>query len=729
MMICPTCAAVYADGTVCVRDAAKLLSSSGDPLLGLELGRYRLISVIGRGGMGTVYRAVHIQIRSQVAIKVLTKTAARDKDIVDRFFAEARAVNLIRNDNIVSVMDMASLPDGRPYLVMELLEGASLKQRQRQGNLTLPQRIQVMLDVLVALTAAHDKGILHRDVKPENIFVCSNGRTKLLDFGIAKVQHAKSLMVYTETGIVMGTPQYMAPEQARGALLDARADIYAVGCVLYELTTGHLPFEHDGLFEVLRQHIEDAPIPPRQRRPELSSALERVILTAMAKTQAARFATAMAMHTALAALPEMHATMATPHAAGTSLGAASGRAGSSPSNTNLGHGAVVTQGLTIAEAPQAKAPVAPLLASPAVSPAALFTDSVSHRPQVPTGAVPLAPEALASGPSRNDAPALNSAMVPTSVSPTWLQRRKLVIVAVVAVLVGIVVVAALKSNAGDPRTNGAPANLGPFPGNATPGVAPPWPRSAQEYAALLESPDPAIVKWAKQHSPTMSYDGAAPSFSRDDATLDADAFIAYALRRATEISPDALPLQIAIVEVSAMGKMRNRPPASLSISFVAASRAVRPPELAAAAPWDGYCIFSIAFVAQLGKTSIMQIASCGAAGGPAPTCKIAEVLTQARAQGLAADATVMLVYGPIPEPNWQVVINSKASFSIPDKCGAAAAAVAPVAAPQATPLTPTVPVAPDSPNPESYDEPSRAEPARSKPARPHTKAADIRNPF
>ena len=210
---------------------------------------------------------------------------------------------------------------------------------------------------------------------------------------------------------------------------------------------------------------------------------------------------------------------------------------------------------------------------------------------------------------------------------------------------------------------------------------------------MLASTDPAIVAWAKQHSPTMSIDAAAPSFIRQDHTFDADAFIAYAIRRATEIAPDALPMQISITDVSAIDKLLPRPSWALTATFIATSRAARPPGVAAAAPWDGFCLLSIGHVEQLGKTSIMQVSSCPAATGQVPSCKIAEVLTQARAQGLAANATVTLVYGINPEPNWQVAVNAEALFTIPDKCGIAAErSVPPLPAVRAVPESSDAPV-------------------------------------
>ena len=271
-------------------------------MIGTELGRYRVTSLLGEGGMGSVYLAVQPAIGSRVAIKVLSEQCARDAELLERFFAEARAVNLIRHEHIVSVLDLATLPDGRPYIVMEYVEGQTLAAYIRGKTAPLGGVLQVMGEVLSALAAAHAIGIVHRDLKPDNVIVTVEGHAKVLDFGIAKLapgMHDASSR--TKTGAILGTPSYMAPEQISGAgSVDARADIYAAGILLYEAVTGRLPFTGATIFDIMRAQVDEAPAPPRTLRPDLPEAVEHVILTALAKDPAMRFQSAQAMAQALA---------------------------------------------------------------------------------------------------------------------------------------------------------------------------------------------------------------------------------------------------------------------------------------------------------------------------------------------------------------------------------------------------------------------------------------------
>jgi len=273
-----------------------------DRLIGTEVGRYRIERLLGEGGMGRVYLAVQPMIGSQVAIKILSDECARSPELLERFFAEARAVNLIRHEGIVNVLDMAMLPDGRPFIVMEFVEGTTLANALRSERLPLGGLVQVTCEVLSALAAAHAIGIVHRDLKPDNVLVTGEGHAKVLDFGIAKLapglQHG--LSPRTQTGALLGTPHYMAPEQISGkGQVDARSDLYACGVMLYEAITGRRPFEGETLFDLMRAHLEQPPPSPRSLRPELPIAIEHVVLTAMAKRPEDRFQAATAMAQAL----------------------------------------------------------------------------------------------------------------------------------------------------------------------------------------------------------------------------------------------------------------------------------------------------------------------------------------------------------------------------------------------------------------------------------------------
>src|SRR5512142_1468869 len=192
MFVCPECGASQQWPGHCGVDGTRLSPVGDDPLLGRTIGVYRVARLLGIGGMGRVYKGVHPTIGSRVAIKVLSRECSDRRDLVDRFFAEAKAVNLIRHESIVNVLDLATLPDGRPYIVMEYLDGAPLsaiiEQARSRGPLPLGSIARLVAEVLDALAAAHAKGVIHRDLKPDNIFVSPNGRGKVLDFGIAKLQ-------------------------------------------------------------------------------------------------------------------------------------------------------------------------------------------------------------------------------------------------------------------------------------------------------------------------------------------------------------------------------------------------------------------------------------------------------------------------------------------------------------------------------------------------------------
>jgi serine/threonine protein kinase len=302
MFVCPECGAAQPANGRCPSDGTALAPIGEDVLLGTAIGVYRVARLLGIGGMGRVYKGVHPTIGSRVAIKVLSRECSDRRDLVDRFFAEARAVNVIRHESIVNVLDLAMLPDGRPYIIMEYLDGAALASIVEHSvhcrtPLPLGGLARLTAEVLDALAAAHAKGIVHRDLKPDNIFVTPSGRPKVLDFGIAKLSDVSNTS--TRTGSLLGTPHYMSPEQAAGRAVDHRADIYAIGVILFECATGRKPFLAEALFDLLRMHVEAPPPPPRALRPDMPPDLEQVILTALAKTPDRRFSTAMAMSAAL----------------------------------------------------------------------------------------------------------------------------------------------------------------------------------------------------------------------------------------------------------------------------------------------------------------------------------------------------------------------------------------------------------------------------------------------
>ena len=263
-------------------------------MIGTTVGSYRIERQLAQGGMGTVFLGVHPGIGSRVAIKVLSDRCAQDPALVERFFSEARAVNLIKHESIINVLDLAKLPDGRPYIIMELVEGQTLGHIIRRTRPPLGGLARAMDEVLAALAAAHAIGVIHRDLKPDNIFITRLGHAKVLDFGIAKLRHGLLGEHAPRTGSddMLGTPAYMSPEQITNASgVDARSDLYAMGIVLYEAVTGRLPFAGSA-FEMMRAQVASTP-------PPVDSPFAQVIAIALAKSPADRFASAAAMARAL----------------------------------------------------------------------------------------------------------------------------------------------------------------------------------------------------------------------------------------------------------------------------------------------------------------------------------------------------------------------------------------------------------------------------------------------
>ena len=268
------------------------------------IGKYQLLERLGRGGAAEVYKAFNPTLERVVAIKLLHAHLAEAPDFISRFLREARVVALLRHAHIVQVFDFDT--DGeRPYMVMEYLPGNSLKARldeffQRDEHLPWPEVLRLFDALLDAVAYAHAQGMIHRDLKPANILLDSGGRPVLTDFGIARLLGGDRL---TATGVVVGTPAYMSPEQGQGVSADERSDLYALGIVLFECLTGNVPFEADTAVALLLKHIHQ-PVPPlRELRPDLPLALEQVVTRALAKDPAERYQTAADLWQALAAVP------------------------------------------------------------------------------------------------------------------------------------------------------------------------------------------------------------------------------------------------------------------------------------------------------------------------------------------------------------------------------------------------------------------------------------------
>ena len=253
-------------------------------------GRYRVVELIGEGGMGKVYLAEHIEIGKRVALKVLHPSYSRMPDLVERFRREARAASKIGHPNIVDVTDSGATADGSVYFVMEYLEGVELGSViEREGALDVARALRITGQICRALSAAHREGIIHRDLKPENIFLIARGGeadvVKVLDFGIAKTTEAEAARErrLTSPGMAMGTPEYMAPEQAAGRPADARTDIYSLGAIMYEMVTGVPPYQGDNFMEILTKKATVDPPGPVTIRPDLPEQVSDLVMAAMSR--------------------------------------------------------------------------------------------------------------------------------------------------------------------------------------------------------------------------------------------------------------------------------------------------------------------------------------------------------------------------------------------------------------------------------------------------------------
>jgi len=269
-----------------------------DPLISqLVADRYRVIRRLGEGGMGAVYLAEHVVIEKKIALKVLAIELARRQDLVARFLQEARSASRIGHENVIDISDFGQSAEGYVYIAMEYLEGQDLGQVVRaEGALAWSRVRDILMQICRALRAAHDKGIVHRDMKPENIFLIHReGRpefVKILDFGIAKIMGVDaSGPRLTRTGMIFGTPEYMAPEQAEGKEADHRVDVYAVGCIAYHLMTGQTPFLAENFMAMLTKHLMEDPVPPSVRRPDLAITpeMDALVLKALEKDRDRRY--------------------------------------------------------------------------------------------------------------------------------------------------------------------------------------------------------------------------------------------------------------------------------------------------------------------------------------------------------------------------------------------------------------------------------------------------------
>lgn len=297
--------AAAGDGATTELDTAKTESdsdSSADPLLGTTLaGRYEILSVIGSGAMGTVYQARHEAIERTVAVKVLHAHLTSEKSIKERFKKEAKAAGTLKHKHLIAVHDFGITPSGQPFLVMDFLEGESLDARiQREGSMPIERFITVFWQITKGLQHAHSKGFIHRDLKPSNVMLMKSDDEDepeiaiIVDFGIAKAlnETGDSIEKLTKSGHCVGSPPYMSPEQCFGKALDARTDIYSLGCMMYECLSGKPPFDADSFIATLMKHIHEEPQPLRLGAgagSPLSDAIEQIVLKCLRKDPDDRF--------------------------------------------------------------------------------------------------------------------------------------------------------------------------------------------------------------------------------------------------------------------------------------------------------------------------------------------------------------------------------------------------------------------------------------------------------
>ncbi|MEU9115140.1 protein kinase [Streptomyces sp. NPDC048483] len=346
--------------------------------------RYELVEQLGHGGMGTVYRAVDHRLRRTVAVKTLSADLALQPEFLTRFQREAHAAAALNHPGVATVHDVGEDDaggGGEPYLVMEYVEGQTLSQVLHGGAMAVAQAVDIACQVLEALEHSHRHAIVHRDIKPANVMLTATGKVKVVDFGIAKALSEVATRL-TGTGVAVGTPAYLAPEQINGHETDHRTDLYAVGCLLHELLTGRPPYTGDSPFSVMHQHLAAEPVPPSQLRPELPAALDAVIVKALHKDRGDRFADASAMKAAVAE-------------------AARGRAAAAPRTpTTVDPAAGAPEAAAPTAAPAPEAPVA-APAAPAPQPARRRMARVVFRPTA-EGAVALLGCVLSVAISRTD---------------------------------------------------------------------------------------------------------------------------------------------------------------------------------------------------------------------------------------------------------------------------------------------------------------------------------------
>lgn len=461
-------------------------------------GRFELVRMLGAGGMGAVFEATQIALGRRVAVKVLNPQLARDRNHVERFRREAQAASNLRHRNIVDVIDFGEAGD-LVFYAMEYLEGEDLSALlARVGRMRWAEARPLLLQVVRALRAAHDKGVIHRDVKPANVFLIADDdgarQVKVLDFGIAKVLAVGDGQTLTRSDELFGSVKYMAPEQADGRSVDARTDVYAVGVLAYRMMTGQVPFEDDNAFRVLMRHQSEPPVPPRSRDPDVPEAVEQLILRALAKAPEDRYPSMAGLETALVAL----APLATDGAATVP------QTVSDPTMMLPGGAAAVRRmedatELLPAQAARPRDPTAP--AEPPTAPALLVPDFATAALPSPAGGAPRvdpAPTSPADVVHASVAPRHDETLFAVQKRPPALFFAVLAMVVIALGAVIVRVVGTLDDGAGSVEPAKAAV------------VRPPLERPTVETdRAHVEQSGPALVPTSALHSETTTGEQAS----------------------------------------------------------------------------------------------------------------------------------------------------------------------------------------------------------------------------
>jgi serine/threonine-protein kinase len=384
MKRCPTCGTEFGDEQkFCPNDGSALRSSQQGNLVGSVIAeRYHIAKKLGEGGMGAVYLGEHVKMGRKSAIKVMSSSMAHDPEAIARFNREASNASRINHPNVCAIYDFGETPDGVIYLAMEFIEGGSLGDvLDREGSLPIRRAADILAQTADALQAAHDLGIVHRDLKPDNIML-TRGRAggdlvKVVDFGIAKAMSGEEGQQVTKTGLVVGTPEYMSPEQLSGDKLDGRSDTYSLALVFYRMATGTFPFQAESAQEMMIKRLTDDPLPLGAARPDIAfpPAVEQAVRHALGRMPSERYATAVEFARDVSrAVSEMGASAtATPAEAATQIISAPGAdaAALAPTRVRAAAAAAPTPATPTTPRPQVSPPARPRKKAPVAAIAAV----------------------------------------------------------------------------------------------------------------------------------------------------------------------------------------------------------------------------------------------------------------------------------------------------------------------------------------------------------------------